>query len=96
MNELPSSSAGVIQLGEAIIRSLDEMAAIGELALLSASQIQRMRSMVQNRIESVKSGQLPPKSMRHRYLTRETIDTWPLGIDIAKNICEFEERYNNF
>jgi len=95
MNDLPLTSASVTQLGEALLRALQEMETAAASAPLSPSQIQRMLGMIQERIEAVRSSQLPPKSMRHRYLTRETIDTWPLGITLAKQVCEFEERYNN-
>jgi hypothetical protein len=94
MNDLPLTSARVIQLGEDLLRTLQEMET-AESSPLSPSQIQRMRGMIQERIAAVRNSQLPPRSMRHRYLTRETIDTWPLGIPLAMQVCGFEEQYNN-
>lgn len=95
MNSSFLASDRVIQLGEGLLRSLRELEVAGESSPLTTSQNQRMQKMVQERIDAVRRSQLPPKSMRHRYLARETIDSWPLGIPLAKQVCEFEDRYNN-
>lgn len=95
MKDLPIESTRVIQLGEALVCSLREIETATGSSTLTQSQVRKMRDMIQQRIEAVRLSQLPPRLMRHRYLTRETIDSWPFGDPLVKQICEFEERYNN-
>jgi len=95
MSAQPSKSQRVIELGETLLSNLREMEGVGLAAPLSSSQIQNMQRMIQERVDSITRAQLPPRNMRFNYLTRETIDSWPLGIPLATLVCEFEERYNN-
>jgi hypothetical protein len=95
MSANPSKSQRTIELGETLLGKLLDLEQLGSSAPLSLPQIRSMRKMIQDRITLVANSQLPPKNMRYNYLLREIVDSWPLGLPLAKLICEFEELYNN-
>jgi hypothetical protein len=88
--------SNVLKMAEKIISDLDVLlfAAPNNRKGITEIQLKEMRSLIQQRIETIKKGDLPPIPLRFNYLAREVIDSWPLGLAVVDQICEFELLYN--
>jgi hypothetical protein len=62
-------------------------------ASISASQLQRAREKVRAMERRVATGDLPPRELRTKTLTRLIIDEWPLGTPLGNALVDLEAQY---
>ncbi len=79
MSDIRTKTTQVLQLGELLISGLEQelrLQVSDRMTKLSDSLLEAMLDSIKERKENVMNNRIPPRHMRHAYLTHRVNDSW--------------------